>query len=287
LKFSGTPHDGKLPAPVEVPVRGDGSFESEMVLPTGGWYTAVLEPIIPIADGTVLETGKFGVGEVFVLAGQSNSTNSGETPIRTETGMVSTFSGSCWRMANDPQPGPHDNSQGGSFAPAFGDELNRRLKIPVGIAMTGHGGTSVSAWQPGGELFSYFMVRANRFGRYGFRAVLWHQGESDIKMTTGQYEALLTNTIVSSRKQAGWNVPWFVAQVSYHNPNAKTHDTVRDAQANIWKKGVAFEGPDTDRLYGDNRDKQGQGIHFSAKGLEAHGKAWADKVVPWLLKLYQ
>ena len=35
-------------------------------------------------------------------------------------------------------------------------------------------------------------------------------------------------------------------------------------------------------LTGDDRDKGGKGIHFSPKGLAAHGKLWADKVGDWL-----
>jgi hypothetical protein len=52
-----------------------------------------------------------GAGEVFVISGQSISTNYGEVPQVPETGMVATFSGETWRLANDPQPGVQDNSK--------------------------------------------------------------------------------------------------------------------------------------------------------------------------------
>ena len=50
----------------------------------------------------------------------------------------------------------------------------------------------------------------------------------------------------------------------------------------MWETKVALEGPDTDALRGDNRDDGGRGIHFSARGLNAHGKLWADKVSAYL-----
>jgi hypothetical protein len=37
-----------------------------------------------------------GVGEVFVISGQSNSTNYGETRQQTVSRMVGSFSGSAW-----------------------------------------------------------------------------------------------------------------------------------------------------------------------------------------------
>jgi hypothetical protein len=43
-----------------------------------------------------------------------------------------------------------------------------------------------------------------------------------------------------------------------------------------------MQGPDTDTLTGDNRDMDGKGIHFSPKGLKAHGEMWAEKVSAYL-----
>jgi hypothetical protein len=192
--------------------------------------------------------------------------------------MVSSFSGTNWQIANDPQPGAHDNSPGGSFWPTFGDKLYERYKVPIGVTVTGHGGTSVIAWQPGGELFNFMVARLRQLGPNGFRAVLWHQGESDVQMTSEFYARYLGETIQVSKKQAGWEFPWFVAQVSYQNQGAASFASTRNAQKMLWDKGFAIEGPDTDVLTGDNRDIDGRGVHLSPKGLAAHGKMWADKV---------
>ena len=253
-------------------------------LPAGGWYK--LQARAKKGDQVVAEqtVEKFGVGEVFVIAGQSNSTNSGEQRITQSSGMVSSFSGRDWRIADDPQPGPHDNSTGGSPWPAFGDAMYKRYKVPIGIASTGHGGTSVNQWQPGGGLHNWMMGRIDQLGPRGFRAVLWHQGESDVAMPSDEYANKLTNIIAASNKAAGWAFPWFVAQVSYHNPDKPSFETTRSAQKKLWETGVAFEGPDTDTLGGDNRDAGGKGIHFSPKGLKAHGEMWAEKVSPHIDK---
>ncbi|MDZ7816476.1 MAG: sialate O-acetylesterase [Planctomycetota bacterium] len=219
---------------------------------------------------------------MFVGAGQSNSTNSGETPLICNSDMVSTFDGKQWRIAHDPQPGCHDNSTRGSFWPAFGDELYSRIEVPVGVAVTGHGGTRVAQWQPGGELHNWMMARIHALGLGGFRAVLWHQGESDVNTPSDQYRTMLATTIRQSRIQAGWEIPWFVACVSYRNPENRTYESTRSAQQGLWKQGIALPGPDTDTLGPEYRDRGGKGIHFSKDGLIAHGIMWADIIDDFL-----
>ncbi|MEQ8839216.1 MAG: sialate O-acetylesterase [Lacipirellulaceae bacterium] len=261
-------------------------FSQWMNVPAGGWYTLEARAIdrqrMPLASGKV---DHFGVGEVFVGAGQSNSTNSGQFKTQQTTGMVSSFSGTHWQIADDPQPGVADRTQGGSFWPAFGDKMYQELGVPIGVATTGFGGTSVNNWQPDGDLFQGWMLkRINQLGPQGFRAVLWHQGESDVGMPSAEYYEKLKNTILASTQQAGWEFPWFVAQASYHNAKEPSFENVRSAQRQLWEKGIALQGPDTDVLTGDHRDLDGKGIHLSPKGLKAHGEMWADHTLPYVRK---
>ena len=103
-------------------------------------------------------------------------------------------------------------------------------------------------------------------------------------MSAEEYTRSTTALIQESRRAVGWEVPWFVAEVSYHNPSQTSFPTTRAGQKKLWDLGVAFEGPNTDTLTGDNRDEGGKGIHFSPKGLKAHGKMWAEKVAVYLDK---
>ena len=258
-------------------------FSQWLTLPAGGWYrlrVAAVQGEKLLAEAQVEH---FGIGEVFVGAGQSNSTNCGQFKTKQTSGMVSSFSGKHWQIADDPQPGVADRSQGGSFWPAFGDRMHRELGVPIGVATTGYGGTSVNQWQPDGDLYQrWFMTRVHQLGPQGFRAVLWHQGESDVHMPSEEYYAKLKNTIRSSIEDAGWEFPWFVAQASYHNPEQPRYDSVRDAQQRIWGEQIAAPGPDTDELTGDHRDFDGKGIHFSPQGLKAHGEMWAEKLLPYV-----
>lgn len=270
------------PIPLEKTTR---SFFAELPAPAGGWYVLQVRALkegLPVARNSV---EKVGVGEVFVGAGQSNSTNSGEERTAQTSGMVSAFGGSYWQLADDPQPGAQDKTTKGSFWPTFGDAMYARFRVPIGIAVTGRGGSSVYTWKPGGELHNWMMMRILQLGPNGFRAVLWHQGEADVGGKSENYSQNLTVVIRASTTDAGWQFPWFVAQVSYLNPERPASETTRSAQRRLWIRGVALEGPDTDTLTSSYRDQNGKGIHLNRKGLVAHGKMWADKVSDYLYKV--
>jgi len=288
MKIKGRMYDNsEYEKEFKIPVCDDtGIFFSRVKIPAGGWYRVALQ-----------QTGKgknkvseiiienVGVGEVFVGAGQSNSTNCGEFPTKQTSGMVSAFDGQSWRIANDPLPGVQDGSAGGSYYPAFGDALYEKYGVPLGIASTGYGGTSVNQWQPGDGLHNGMMARIHQLGKGGFRAVLWHQGESDCHVNCTDYYEKMISVIRSSTEKAGWEFPWFVAQATYHNPEKISDPVIRMAQQRLWDDRIALEGPDTDTLVGMDRDLSGQGIHFSPQGLKKHGLIWADKVSAFLDKI--
>ena len=290
-----------------------GEFRADLTTAAGGFYEVDVRVQHGAQRGATLTVPHVGVGEVFVVSGQSNSTNYGEVPQLTGTGMVTTFSGEVWRLANDPQPGVQDNSKKGSFIPSFGDALYRRYRVPIGVASVGHGSTSVRQWLPAdepvevmptmtkyviqnadgaltsdGTLFNGMMMRIRQLGVHGFRAVLWHQGESDShqpsehEITAEAYRRMLEHIIQATRSQAGWNIPWFVAQATYHTPEDTSCPPIREAQRSLWQSGIAFEGPDTDTLTAVYRQNNGKGTHFNDAGLKAHGQLWAHQVELYL-----
>jgi hypothetical protein len=225
---------------------------------------------------------------------------------------VAAFDGDRWQLANDPQPGA--TGTGGSFLPPFGDAVAEKFGVPVGFVACGVGATSVREWLPEGatfpnpptledhvrkladgrwestgNLYTSFRDRMKRLGPHGFRAVLWHQGESDANQKDATrtlpgklYREYLEKLIRDTRKDIGWDAPWFVAQVSYHGPGDEASQDIRAAQASLWKDKLAFEGPDSDALKGELRDSGGKGVHFSGPGLREHAAKWVEKVSPWL-----
>ena len=132
-------------------------------------------------------------------------------------------------------------------------------------------------WECKGDIYATFRDRMKGLGPNGFRAVLWHQGESDANQKDAArtlpgklYRESLERLIRDTRKDLGRDAPWFVARASYHGPGDEGSADVRDAQASLWKDGIALEGPDTDALKGEWRDGGGKGVHFSGPGLREH-----------------
>jgi hypothetical protein len=290
------------------------SFQGVMTVPAGGWYSIDVRAANGVKILGEYAVKHVGVGEIFVVAGQSNSANYGEERQTSETGLAVAFNGKRWQVANDPQPGADGDA--GSFLPPFGDAIAVKLGVPVGFVACGIGATSVREWLPegipfpnpptltgrvrqlpggewesNGEAFAALVSRMKALGSHGFRAVLWHQGESDANqpdptrtLPGNLYRELLTRIIRETRKETGWDVPWFVAQASYHVPGDEASPDIRAAQKALWDDGIALEGPDTDILKGDLRQNGGKGVHFSDKGLKAHAARWVDRVTPWLQK---
>ncbi len=289
-----------------------GKFRASLPAPAGGWYRLELRVTTNGTTHGEAAVDHVGVGEVFLIAGQSNSANHGEEKQQPKSDLVSAGHNGTWQPAHDPQPGA--SGGGGSFIPAFGDAMVERFKVPVGIIATGVGATSVrewlpsgipfpnpptltgnvtklpdETWQSNGALFDRLTERMKQAGPHGFRAVLWHQGESDANQSDptrtlpgALYENMLGLIIHQADREVGRKVPWFVAQASYHTPDDAGSPDIRAAQAALWKSGLALQGPDTDVMTGPLRERDGKGVHFSAAGLQAHGVAWADKVSPWL-----
>jgi len=286
------------------------SFTQTLELPQG-MHTLEARAV---RDGQTLASVpsvKFGVGEVFVVTGQSNSANHGAVKTKATSDQVFTLTPKGdWQPCADPQPGA--SGGGGSILPALGDELQQRLGVPIGFIPCGIGATSVREWLPTGVTFpnpptilsrvkktadgqwesdgkAYAMLVKRMGSVPAFRAVLWHQGESDAnqKDTTRTlpgklYATYLTQLIQRAQQDSRRPAPWFVAQVSYHGPTDVGSDDIRGAQASLWKAQVALEGPDSDALRGELRDGGGKGVHFSGEGLKAHAHAWAEKLIPWI-----
>lgn len=290
----------------------NNAFHGSLDVPAGGWYRLEvrMKHNKQVIAAAMVE--HVGIGEVFVVAGQSNSANHGQEKQSTQTQRVSAFDGQRWRVAHDPQPGA--SGKGGSFMPPLGDALVRHFAVPVGFIACGLGGSSVREWLPHGVTFTipptvesrviqlpdgkwqsngtaYDMLvsRMKSAGPQCFRAVLWHQGESDANqkdptrtLPGKYYREYMEHIIRDSRRELGWEAPWFVAQASYHLPGDEASPDIRAAQASLWQDDIALAGPDSDALKDDLRERDGQGVHFSGKGLREHAARWAEKIIPWI-----
>jgi hypothetical protein len=133
-----------------------------------------------------------GVGDLWIIAGQSNSAGYGRGPYCDPPSLgVHLFRNSArWALAAHPMNDATDTQHpvnretanpGHSPYLHFGRILLQELGHPIGLVQTALGGSPLSAWNPAqGQAVLYEnMVQCAKKVGGSVRGVLWYQGESD------------------------------------------------------------------------------------------------------------
>lgn len=256
------------------------SLTKTIRVPEGGWYR--LEVRSMRSKDEVVSVEPFGVGEVFLVAGQSYATNTNDERLSVQDPMkrvaAKKVGENIWQVANDPQPAP-DGSDGGSIWPALGDRLVTELNLPVGFVNVAVGGTSSTQWLPEGSLYPRLEAAGKSVD--SFRAVLWQQGESDVieKTTMEQYVINIERIRRTAVEAWGFEPIWLCA-LSTHHPTVyndpEGEGRIRAALQQLWARPGFGPGPDTDMLQGENRGDSKSRRHFSAIGQRRAADMWFD-----------
>jgi sialate O-acetylesterase len=210
-------------------------------IPAGGPYRLQLE-----CGKDKFRSGPFYVGDVWVMAGQSNMQGIGDmSGAARPHPLVRAFSmRRVWRLAEDPLhilgESPDECHNGGNQLNVeqaererrlavkgvgvglfFGSEMLSRARVPQGLICAAHGGTSMTQWNPalkneGGNSQYGSMLLSVRATGQPVAGILWYQGESDAsKEQAPLYTERMRALVAASRrdlKQKG--LPWIVVQIS-------------------------------------------------------------------------
>lgn len=239
-----------------------------------GWYEVSL-----VRNGVEIDKVKTGVGDVYLVAGQSNA--------------VSVVQPETWNPAEPSAPGkviisalkgeqrhtlidravtpfnPPAREPGAAWI-YTGIALNR--SYPVMFVNCAAGNTSVGQWAGAGGLVSRLY---EDLARYRPKAIIWLQGESDSMAGTSQssYFASL-NSMVDGANKVAPGTPWVVGINSFrpsYAPVRAAQQQVIDAWAHV------HAGPDCDpfrnssepaEYFGDDIRLAGEAF---AASLIAHG----------------
>ncbi|QNK60319.1 sialate O-acetylesterase [Paenibacillus sp. PAMC21692] len=133
-----------------------------------------------------------GVGDVFVIAGQSNAAGYGKDPIYDppELGLHLLRNNGHWALAAHPmnestgiihEANREVSNPGHSPYLSFARKLKRELGYPIGLIQTACGSSPLSAWNPeeDGYLYRNMMDILQSQGVGTIKGVLWYQGCSD------------------------------------------------------------------------------------------------------------
>ena len=91
--------------------------------------------------------------------------------------------------------------------------------IKLGLVVNAKGGTSISEWMPGTELYNEAMKRVKLAMKYGkIKGIVWHQGESDVSKSQ-TYLQSLTTLIQAIRNELNTpDLPFIAGEVAEENP---------------------------------------------------------------------
>ncbi len=283
----------------------NGIFQGNFDCPQG-WYRLLLRGWSGGQIVTFSNIEPVGVGEVFVVAGQSNAEGNVDYPGATIGSVDDRVSVIRHRRVvnndliideNDlrfefSQLG--DNSVIGPYNPVpwiwsrLGNILTQRLNVPVLFYGAAVGGTGISLWQRSangedlrdsnpffvkfsGSPYKVLQATLQHYAsRTGVRAVLWHQGEADISNSPSKYASDLTFVINQSRNDFGnGSLAWMVSRVAI----PAGQNAVINNVPNV------FAGPNTDVIPTIPETNQFRVLgHFKNEGIDWAARLWNESM---------
>lgn len=226
-----------------------GTWETDLKIPAGGPYRietslhvkSVREGLNWVFRGDVRL--HVGVGDVFMIAGQSNSAGYGKDTAydAPELGVHLFRNRHTWDLAAHPFNESTFNAgvanadrgvTGVSPYLAFGKYFKKLSHYPVGLIETAMGGMPIKKWKPNvGGLYKNMVEQAKACG--DMAGVLWYQGcsNTDAKGLDG-YKENYYEIIDCFRKDIGYDVPFFTFQLNreINSPNDDGYGQVREIQ---------------------------------------------------------
>jgi hypothetical protein len=240
------------------PSQVTGSWQTEIKLESGGPFTIetglMTQSVNPeqywIFRGDLRL--HICIGDVFVMAGQSNSAGYGHDSAYDppETGIHVFRSRREWDLASHPLQDTTDIDEqttsnidmgitGTSPYLAFARIYKQLSHRPIGLISTALGGSGLDQWLPAGngQLYANMLEQMRRCGGR-CAGILWYQGCTDAMNGTGAtYYDRFKSFVTSVRHQLGYDIPFFTYQLNRFTGQAENNldewGIVREAQRRL------------------------------------------------------
>ena len=300
IKIQGT-YTG-TPASIEASWNG-GVYKTIVSTPAGGTFTATLTNqttgqgtlTVRFTDAPTITTtvATVGIGDVFILYGQSNT--DGRGALHTYTSPTTGLKACLFTAGVNGGTGGSGitlnkwvNLQDNNYCPDLATYLMaKRPNIPVGFIKRARGGTAIANFLPGtAEYTALSSAIANAIGTQNRKALalLWYQGESDTNTSTkgntyisnwttivNDVRAITNNSIVGMAGVMGTD-----QYTATTTPNQA--DTIRNAQVKIASLNNNLPGA----IMIDNC---GNGLHYDKQtSLDFMGYRWFQTINKYLYK---
>lgn len=228
---------------------------------------------------------------IYLLMGQSNMAGRGavEEEDKTPHPRVLMFeSDNAWHPAIEPVTKDEHKPNGVGPGLAFGKAMAEKdPSVTIGLVPTAVGGTPLSRWSKGGDLYENAVHRAKAAMKDGtLVGVIWHQGESD----TGTHEKAdtygkrLVKMFADLRADLGApDLPIVVGELGQffiHRTNGKPVPLAKVVDAAL--RDIPNHVPHTGCVSSQGLKDKGDQLHFDSASQREFGRRYAD--IMWKLQ---
>lgn len=224
---------------------------------------------------------------LYLLIGQSNMAGRGkvEAEDKVPHPRVLMFTkANDWAPAVDPLHFDKPTIAGVGLGSTFGRVMaEANPNVTIGLIPCAVGGTPLSRWQKGGDLYEQALVRAKAAMKDGtLKGILWHQGEGDSgsESTTKSYAARLSQAIKDWRKDLGdSDVPFVAGKLGLYL--AKENKEGKPSYWPLVNEQIASLPklvPHCAIVESEGLKHKGDQVHFDTPSLHEFGKRYAEKM---------
>lgn len=235
--------------------RYSGEWTASLSVPAGGPYhiQTMLQTKSTLPDISWNFRGDMrlhiGVGNLFVIAGQSNAAGSAwDSAFDPPALGVHLFRNrKQWSLAAHPFnestfapniPNKEMGLSGSCPYLSFGKRFQQLSHLPVGLIATAYGGSSMSQWNPENKngLYQNMLESISACGG-NVAGILWYQGCSDAtKEDAPLFYDRMEEFIATTRQDLGFRVPFFTFQLNRFTDGANPYwGVLREQQRQLSK----------------------------------------------------
>lgn len=218
--------------------------------------------------------------DIFLLIGQSNMAGRGRLDQVKAIAhpAISMYRDGAWQTAMEPL---HQDTARAGVGLGMSFALQLVAQHPdraVGLIPCAVGGTPLSRWEPGGDLYQNAAVTAIAACKAGaLRGILWHQGESDAleQELAATYFARFSAMATALRAElGGQQVPLMVGELGHFLSGEERfgHPSLINQALSRASLALPLCGLVTSEGLADDGDR----VHFSAAALRELGRRYAE-----------
>jgi hypothetical protein len=297
-----------------VDYRDGKPYFSGKIIAKGGWYELAVKAYKNGVQIDSVGRKRVGVGEIFVIAGQSNATGTTDVSglgIDTNEDRCNVMGYSNQRNNNNTLPFGFTPMNADSVASdtvivgpfqiapwiwgKVSEDLVSALNVPVLFYGAGYGGTLVAWWYQSAYHLPYDPVPGGAWVRSdyqhpygalgnvmkfyasltGIRAVLWHQGEAEDQYSTANdYQSSIDSVIAKTRDQVESTSLAWIVARASYANGSKPNTILGQNQA-INNDVNVFAGPETDNLTGSTYRSDNTHLD-TGTGMMEHANYWVN-----------